>query len=384
MKAVHIILCILLWFAVRPRSARMRLVKCKKFVVANPVRCSECPRSFHLGCAKYYILQKSVNSCCLTRLACGTENGCSLSQSLMENTPMDESEARMAPAWEEVLAQVNATSSQLQSFIKHQQNINAKLDRLPKIMQALFEHSDRLTALEQAHASIMSRQSDSNVSGVLRDDSASLSKSSHNMLTVSGIPQMISDTPEEVIKKVFPALGVPEMNVHVLSVRRLTKSDNTGADSLQRTNVDTQPVRLSYVVTLASGVVRDHIIDKKRVKRLLTVKEVLDVNSNIYVNEFLHSRIYNLLRQAKARAKQAHYGSVWVWKGRVCVRKAKRAPIIYIDTEGDLAKTDLTDCASRCCHCFEESWLACDLIINDEFKNSTVQRQLSPRTHRCI
>ena len=60
---------------------------------------------------------------------------------------MEQYKARMAAAWEEVLAQINATSSQLQAFIKHQQNINAKLDCLPKIMQALSEHSDRLTAL---------------------------------------------------------------------------------------------------------------------------------------------------------------------------------------------------------------------------------------------
>ena len=85
----------------------------------------------------------------------------------------------------------------------------------------------------------MSRQSDSNVSGFLRDDSASLSKSSHNMLTLSGIPQTITDTPEEVVKKVFSALGVPDMHMHVLSVRRFTKSDNTVAGSLQGTNADT-------------------------------------------------------------------------------------------------------------------------------------------------
>ena len=253
---------------------------------------------------------------------------------------MEQSEARMAPAWEEVLAQINATSSQLQAFIKHQQNINGKLNCLPKIMQALSEHSDRLMALERSHASIMSGQDDSNVSRFLRDGSASLSKSSHNMLTVSGIPQTITDTPEEVVKKVFSALGVPDMHIHMLSVRRLTKSDNTVAASLQGTNADTQPVRLSYVVALTSGVVRDHTIDKKRVKRHLSVKEVLDlnVNGNIYVNEFLPSRIYSILRQAKASSKQAHYGSVWVWKGRVCVRKVKGEPIIYIDTEEDLAK----------------------------------------------
>ena len=122
---------------------------------------------------------------------------------------MEQSEARMAPAWEEVLAQINATSSQRQAFIKHQQNFNAKLDCLPKIMQALSEHSDRLTALEQAHASIMSRQGDSNVPGFLREDSESLSRSSHNMLTLSGIPQTIADTPEEVVTKFFQPLVYP-------------------------------------------------------------------------------------------------------------------------------------------------------------------------------
>ena len=52
----------------------------------------------------------------------------------------------------------------------------------------------------------------------------------------------------------------------------------------------------------------------------------------------LLEHVYNLLRQAKAKAKQAHYGSVWVWMNRVIVRKFKGEPIIYIDTEDDLAK----------------------------------------------
>ena len=41
MKAVHIILCIVLWFAVRERSARMRLVNIKNLICPLSFLCKE-------------------------------------------------------------------------------------------------------------------------------------------------------------------------------------------------------------------------------------------------------------------------------------------------------------------------------------------------------
>ena len=66
-------------------------------------------------------------------------------------------QSQQPPPWEAVLAQVTATSSQLAAFIKHQQQINAKLDCLPAVVQALSDHSARLGVLEQTAAAISAR-----------------------------------------------------------------------------------------------------------------------------------------------------------------------------------------------------------------------------------
>ena len=56
------------------------------------------------------------------------------------------------------------------------------------------------------------------------------------------------------------------------------------------------------------------------------------------MSEFLPSQVYALLRQTKAKAAETHYKFVWVWRGRVCLRRDSGQPIIHIDTIYDLSK----------------------------------------------
>ena len=206
-------------------------------------------------------------------------------------------------------------------------------------MQALSDQSARLGVLEQTAAAISARLNELESQ---RAPSSFSSGSELNDLTVSGIPSTISDSPESVIKKVFVALGIEDMFGYVLSVRLMVGKSEAAVNPPRDENSmkTTQLTRLSYIVALSSRAVWDHVVNRRRAKRTLTVKDVLelDIAGNIFVSEFLPSKVYALLRQIKVKAVEMHCKLVWVWRGRVCVRKDSGQPIIHIDTIDDLSK----------------------------------------------
>ena len=159
---------------------------------------------------------------------------------------------------------------------------------------------------------------------------------------MSGIPSTIRDSRESVVKKVFVALGIEDMFGHVRSVRLMVGKSKAAVNPPRDENSikTTQFTRLSYIVALSSRAVRDHVVDRRRAKRTLTVKDVLglDIAGNILVSEFLPSKVYALFRQTKVKAAEMHCKFVWVWRGRVCVRKDSGLPIIHIVTIDDLSK----------------------------------------------
>ena len=82
------------------------------------------------------------------------------------------------------------------------------------------------------------------------------------------------------------------------------------------------------------------IFDKKRSKRDLAVSEVFAIESDtkIYVNEFLPSATYNLLRRTRAEASAAAFRFMWVRGGVISVRCDIGQPIIHILSDLHLAK----------------------------------------------
>ena len=71
----------------------------------------------------------------------------------------------------------------------------------------------------------------------------------------------------------------------------------------------------SVIVLFKSPVTRDHIINKKRIKRDLSAKEVFstDMTTNWYVNEFLPFDTYALLIRTRAKANDLCYNMLR-WK----------------------------------------------------------------------
>ena len=109
-------------------------------------------------------------------------------------------------------------------------------------------------------------------------------------ITISGIPAPVTDSPKTMVLKFFEALGIPELAVDVLSVRSLTRKDVSAVGDRQRCS-SFGSATVSFVVTLKSISVRDHVLLKKRQKGNLTVRQVLalDQPGSIFVREFLPS-----------------------------------------------------------------------------------------------
>ena len=99
---------------------------------------------------------------------------------------------------------------------------------------------------------------------------------------------------------------------------------------------------MSFVVTLKSISVRDHVISKKREKGNSTVRQVLalDEPGSICVRSFLPSAIHSLLHRTKTVAAQREFKYVWMRSGEICVRKLNESDIIRVRSDSDLKKLD--------------------------------------------
>ena len=137
-------------------------------------------------------------------------------------------------------------------------------------------------------------------------------------VTISGIPASVTDPPRTMVLKVFEALGIPELAVDVLEIRSLTRGNGSTIGDPQRRSAAAGST-LSFIVTVKSPGIRDHIISRKRAKGNLTISQVfaLDQPGSVFVREFLPSAVYGLLRRTKAAAARRGYKYVWVRAGEI-------------------------------------------------------------------
>ena len=71
-------------------------------------------------------------------------------------------------------------------------------------------------------------------------------------ITISGIPSSVTDSPRTMVIKVFEALGIPELAVGVLEIRRMAKGNGSVIGALQRRSA-AAGFTLSFIVTLKGG-----------------------------------------------------------------------------------------------------------------------------------
>ncbi|XP_036144965.1 uncharacterized protein LOC118646372 [Monomorium pharaonis] len=229
-----------------------------------------------------------------------------------------------------------ASDAKFSAFIEEQrrtnQELNAKLNQLNVIAGNVEKNSQRISSLEQNCATLVRDVSD--LKGHQESSGLAPHSQTDNVLIISGVPSTMSITPLALVRNVFTKLDIPELSCHILEVRAVARESGRVVSHDHPLPISAS---VSLFVTLASVAVRDIVISKKRVHRVLVQSEVCENNSgNIYVNELLPKNIYELLKQTKHTAKTRSYRYVWVSGGRVNVRRSDGEPVIRVDSVADL------------------------------------------------
>ena len=245
-----------------------------------------------------------------------------------------------------ILSSMANSISKLTTFTEQQVAYNSMFSSK---LQCPIELTERVKYLESETAMLKSCLSkEITALNLSRDLRCSTQK---NDIIISGIPDEISDSPQLIVDRVFSALKTSsDLSSEICQVRVINCKSTLTSDTVLRINT-VHSCTLSYtsidknlapqikkskavIVSLKSAQARNHVIKQKRVKRDLVVSEVFsnDINSKIYVNEFLPSETYALLTRAKARARELCFRYIWVQAGKIAVKRAEGQPIIFINT----------------------------------------------------
>ena len=156
-------------------------------------------------------------------------------------------------------------------------------------------------------------------------------------ITISGLPLSVSDFPRDMVLTVFWTLGIPELDVRVLTRKR-----GGAIGDRRRASTARNALPRSLIVDLKSPCVRDYIIFKTRDHGALTVKDVfaMDEPRHVSVKEYLPAPIYNLLCCTEDLASRAGFKYAWTRSGSICVRKSDGSPVISIITDANVSKLE--------------------------------------------
>lgn len=238
---------------------------------------------------------------------------------------------------EKMMDRLNQNSNDIKRLSNNLEVVNDSLTKvtlaqessandIDKVMKQCSAHAASITAIESRLISLAGIPSTSNSS----------SNASSSMLLVSGIPNQVmsNTTPQDIVHQVFSKLNISNLESDVLSVREL-KGKNISTPNKSQTT------RHSLVLNLKSSQVREHILSVKRQYRKLLAKDVFTINEImtgelIYLNEFLSSETYKLLKSTKTKAKELKYKYAWASQGAVYLKSNDESPKIQIHSVDDL------------------------------------------------
>lgn len=219
--------------------------------------------------------------------------------------------------------------------------ISLKLDGIPELVRQVRDHDKDISQLKtdvqniaQTLTTLPAAQSAIIQTAVAQSPSADV--------VISGIPKTIEMTDREIAALIFESLGVSHLIDDILDVRPLMKRQSALRSPVGSQSSQNRVETISFIVSLKSPQVRDHVLKKKRDKRDLSLNDVFNNGSSkrIYVKELLPSDVYRRLLLTKTRAASAGYKYVWSRAGTICVRKMDGSPVIYINSDHDLAKLE--------------------------------------------
>ena len=314
-------------------------VKCHKKAVNLKIECSLCHSVFHPSCARAYIVNRPDTVCCvrsfarLLELASHTHNAHSACSPSLLSTPH-------SPAPSPSAASPNVHSLLL---VSHTQNIEAHDNMtiidptMQDLLSAINSFKDELRedissikrdteATRNDVAALTSAvQQNTAAYGALSADMAYLKRAMALArptaeLIINGIPAQCGLAHEDILIRVLTHLRLPGFHNDFISINKIDLKPNGSSR-------DTTRQYFALKVLCKSVEIRNAIIDAKRGLGTITVLELfpeLSINgfnaNKIYVNEFLPSSTYALLKKAKTAAKNAGYKRVWARNGNIFVR----------------------------------------------------------------
>ena len=238
----------------------------------------------------------------------------------------------------------------LSSFTEEQGTFNSLVSSK---LECLIKLTKRVKYLEPKTAllkSCLSKEVDALKSN------CDLRQSAHeNELIISGIPDTIKGSPQHIVGSVLSALHTSDVSSEISDIRVLnckptltsdstlcsnkvySTTSNRIASTIESPSLKTNGTK-AIIVSFKSVQARNRVINHKRVKRDLSVKEVFsnDTCSKIYVNEILSCNEYALLTRCRAKARELGYKYVWVRSGKIAVRRDEGKPIVHINTLPDI------------------------------------------------
>ena len=282
----------------------------------------------------------------------------SLSASFPSSSP-----SHSVPARQQILAlsEISTASTVLPvaptAFVPRTLDMDASNDPLSRVLAAINELRNDFAAVRNDTSAIRQDlatltatvQQNTIACNELRADVAYL-KHSYALarptaeLIVNGIPNRCSMSYQDIILRVLNHLKLPALFNDVLSIQKIDY--NTPSSSYSTAVLQTSIVHYFAIKVLFKSVeVRNFIVEAKRKLGKITVQELfpeLSDESNadkiVYVNEFLPSSTYKLLKKAKTATRGAGFKRVWARNGNVFVRKDGGVEELLIATEQDLNK----------------------------------------------
>lgn len=337
------------------RDHEPRCHRCSKPIANKLIFCTTCDRSFHPGCVKSYLAFNTASVCCKQNLLPPSSQVLSLQSS--DDSAGSAGAGSLIDSFDEVPSNDSCILNSLLAFVEQlrlqirdsevraEARFSTFVDKQQTMLNSIVDKLGCLNTIAESIAQINQRVESLESENATLKREVNCLKASHSReghvytdIVISGLPSVPSITPLDQIRRVFNALDASELQCHILDVRPSVRPQSTvSSASSDRGRKDSIS---SYFVSLTSVAVRRAIISKKRVKRILTQKEVDPSGSDrlVHVNEVFSKETYSLLQRTKRVAKEKSYKYVWCREGQICVRKSNGGPIIYVNSDGDLAK----------------------------------------------
>lgn len=330
---------------------------CKKDIINVAVYCRKCDKYFHTNTTCYTHKVYSPNNelvvCKDDLTKVNLKDSCGSQQQQMDTT---ESASISSSQFEQLMSAITNCSNQVSALRKEQSVLNSdlsdikfKVGCLPELQKKMEENSVKLNDIAQQTKELSSKVSQiSEVNESLKVQVMELQSDRENLnmrlmrtevkqcadsLVISGLPESSNEDLRQLVCLVASVLKVTLAPVEIIETFRMP-SRNTSLASAESLEVKNRSVLVRFSSTRPGS----EFVSAMKIKRSLLSTEVCSSlpKCRVYVNAYLPSDFYNLLKKVRNKAKLLQYRYVWHKESTIFVRRVDKGEVIKINTNEDL------------------------------------------------